>query len=394
MITKLSNELLKFYNNINSKNITDSKLSYTTIVNRLRLDNEFIEMEDLENLLQKEIHLDNDIIIEKNIIEYICDFFKFISKKNLIESEECAKCIYAILDKENVQIDVNEFISYLQKEIYQLELSENLKDNIDKAYYYGISIVDIKKEDLPIFENIVKEIDNIQLFIFDDKKLVIINKNDKKEKINSYELYNKSRDDYYNKNYEECINKLSMIMKNDKIKVNICGKLGLCYMMLKKYNVAIDYLTFATYLNENNNPKYDYSDLIFDLQNNIMSSDKKTRFKMLEDEFYDDMNNYFNITQINDIILSVNNGTTIEEACKLMGLTEEQINLVYLIYARECYFYSDYYNGDKYIKYVQKKENRTDYVNSVLNMLIVNKYYYKNRKRNENNIKILKLSNI
>ena len=394
MITKLSNELLKFYNNINSKNITDSKLSYTTIVNRLRLDNEFIEMEDLENLLQKEIHLDNDIIIEKNIIEYICDFFKFISKKNLIESEECAKCIYAILDKENVQIDVNEFISYLQKEIYQLELSENLKDNIDKAYYYGISIVDIKKEDLPIFENIVKEIDNIQLFIFDDKKLVIINKNDKKEKINSYELYNKSRDDYYNKNYEECINKLSMIMKNDKIKVNICGKLGLCYMMLKKYNVAIDYLTFATYLNENNNPKYDYSDLIFDLQNNIVSNDKKTKFKMLEDEFYDDMNNYFNITQINDIILSVNNGTTIEEACKLMGLTEEQINLVYLIYARECYFYSDYYNGDKYIKYVQKKENRTDYVNSVLNMLIVNKYYYKNRKRNENNIKILKLSNI
>ena len=88
MITKLSNELLKFYNNINAKNITDSKLSYTTIVNRLRLDNEFIEMEDLENLLQKEIHLDNDIIIEKNIIEYICDFFKFISKKNLIESQK------------------------------------------------------------------------------------------------------------------------------------------------------------------------------------------------------------------------------------------------------------------------------------------------------------------
>ena len=394
MISDFSKEVLKFYDSINKKNIVKSKLSYSIIMSLLKPGTMTFYPTDFEEILGKEVTEDN-MVTNKNIIDYICDFFEYMAIEDKENAELCIKCIYSLLDDEKTIINMGDFITRIKNDLDKLELKENIKDNIDRAFYYGISVMNVSSESqIKIFEQIINEIPNITMVPFENnEKIALLNKNDKREKMNTYELFKQAGNEYYEKNYRDAINSYLTLLRNSKTKLAVCGRLGLSYMMIGNYDVAIDYLMFTTSMNVNHIEKYDYTSLIYKLENEEKSEDKKVQFKMFEEEFYDDMSNYYGIDCINDIINSVNSGFSIEDACKFMNLSDEQISLVYLIYARECYYNCDYRNGDNFIAFVQKSKNNPKYIKKIINTICVNKYYYKNRKRNEPNAKILKLGN-
>ena len=405
MISKLSQEFLEYYRYINEKDLDKSRESYNKIVNSLKANNDFLDMDDFTIILNRKVPRDKNIKIKKALIDYICDFFKYISVRDNKKAENAVKCIRKLLTNDETLIDMNELISRLKKDLDILELSENIKDKIDRTFNYGICIMDVESEyQISILRKIIDEIENIKMICIENKtKVVIMNKNskisetmkidDEEEKFDASKLYGRASGEYRNRDYRKCIELLNFLFKNEELKISTCGRIGLCYMMLKQYNLAIDYLTLATSINKQKIPKYDYTELIFQLKNQMPSNEKKTNFTMSEEEFFDDMNKYYGIDCIDSIITNVNNGFTVEDSCRFMNLSEDETNIVYLIYARECYYNSDYKNGDKFIKLVQKQKNISRYVKEILKEILVNRMYYKNRKRNESDAKILKLNN-
>lgn len=96
-------------------------------------------------------------------------------------------------------------------------------------------------------------------------------------------------------------------------------------------------------------------------------------------EFIDDMHDYYEVPNAEEIFNLVDSGISIEEACNIYNLTDEDINIIYLILAKKCYAEERYISGDSYFKVVEKSPNKTDFVKWLLNEVRKNKKFYKNR---------------
>lgn len=70
---------------------------------------------------------------------------------------------------------------------------------------------------------------------------------------------------------------------------------------------------------------------------------------------------------------------SIEKAKKHMGLMQEQVLLIKLVYARDYYTSEMYLEGDTLIKEVERSQNKTTRVIKFLNEVRTNKKFYKNR---------------
>lgn len=70
---------------------------------------------------------------------------------------------------------------------------------------------------------------------------------------------------------------------------------------------------------------------------------------------------------------------SIESAAKNMGIMQEQVLLIKLIYARDFYYQEMYLQGDMLLKEVEKSKEKTTRVIKFLNEIRTNKKFYKNR---------------
>lgn len=70
---------------------------------------------------------------------------------------------------------------------------------------------------------------------------------------------------------------------------------------------------------------------------------------------------------------------TITEAARKLGLTSEELSIVRLIYAKECYTQSYYEKGDEFVKCVEQTKDKTPLVKGILADVKANKLFYKNR---------------
>ena len=63
---------------------------------------------------------------------------------------------------------------------------------------------------------------------------------------------------------------------------------------------AIEYLTVATYMAKENNENYDFTELIDKLKGNT-TEETKPRFIMQEKDFANDLDNYYGITNFDEL---------------------------------------------------------------------------------------------
>lgn len=184
---------------------------------------------------------------------------------------------------------------------------------------------------------------------------------------------------YNNGQYDDCIESYRKLLEFGEPKAWVYAKLGLAYMKKFDKDTAIDYLTIATALSKEEQTDFDFTELIVSLKGLINPEDKKPKIKMTTDDFENDTKNYYGIENINELAELISSGINIDDACAILGLTDEQKAIATLVLARESYAQENYTMGDKYLKKVEKSKNKTKFVTSLFEEVRKNKRFYRNR---------------
>lgn len=196
---------------------------------------------------------------------------------------------------------------------------------------------------------------------------------------------------YQEHDYNKALEAYQQLFVLKEPKSYVYAGIGLIHMKKKNIEEAIDYLTVATALSakecvHQTSQQYDFSDLILALKGNGAPSEeeKKPYFKMRLSEFEDDTNDYYGIENLEEIATLIHEtGLDVTTACTNLGLNQEQISLVQLIFARECYVNEKYQKGDQFLKKVEQTKEKTPLVKHLVEETRLNKRFYKNRKSAE-----------
>ena len=70
---------------------------------------------------------------------------------------------------------------------------------------------------------------------------------------------------------------------------------------------------------------------------------------------------------------------SLEETCTSLSLDRNTRNIVFLMFAKEYYYLSDFKNGDELVKIVEREEDKSDRVKQLFNEIRRDKNFYKNR---------------
>ena len=142
----------------------------------------------------------------------------------------------------------------------------------------------------------------------------------------------------------------------------IYSRLGLSLFKSGKKKQAIDYLLMANYMAKKEERDVDYTELINTLRFGVVGeAEKKVDVDIKDTDFdywsEDDNFGVSNFDEINDYILLT--GSDVETACRKFGLTEEKINIVKLLYAREFFMRKEAKKGDQFLKSYEESEFKT-----------------------------------
>ena len=184
---------------------------------------------------------------------------------------------------------------------------------------------------------------------------------------------------YYSKDYETALRGYLDLLGTNNPKTFIYAKLGLTYMKLWKIDKAIECLTVATELSKLNNEKYNFTDLISSLDGTSKEDDKKPKFTMKIEEFFEKDEN-FGVVRFNEMLeYQAVNEVSFEEACEQLGFTYEEYLLSMLVLAKNAFQNKQDELGEKYLRVVEKSGNKSDAVKEKFDEVRKNKKFYKNR---------------
>ena len=194
---------------------------------------------------------------------------------------------------------------------------------------------------------------------------------------------------YKEGNYDSCIEDYLQLLQFGEPRAFVYAKLGLAYMKKWDKEKATDYLTIATQLSKQEKGEFDFTELIASLNGLIAQEDKKPRFRMKAEDFGNDIQNHYGIENLDEITSYILEcGLDVESACKELDMTDEQIDTIRLIYAREFYSLGNYEKGDQFLNSVEKSKNKTKFTSKLFEEVRRNKRFYINRPK-ENSQKLV-----
>jgi len=179
--------------------------------------------------------------------------------------------------------------------------------------------------------------------------------------------------------YQECISHYQELLHLRNPQTYVYVKIGLANLKMQKNKIALEYLTVANELSKIRKEKFDFTDLINILTGTDVSN-LKTFVNIREEELKYEMQDYYGIDNISDITKEITeSGLDVKTACEKIGLTPEQINLIYLIYAREYYFQNDMGKGDEFLRAYEKSDNKSKLSKKIYREILLKKKFYFNR---------------
>ena len=261
----------------------------------------------------------------------------------------------------------HDLVSYIKNKLYKTK---------------GIILLDhMNTKKRKYIHNLIDNIKNISSFSigYNSTRRIVIRYDLKEDNIDINELINLGNISYKNKDYINCINIFKKLLANGVINVSfIYAKIGLSYIKLNNNEEALDYLIVANILNKSQNKKFNLDSLINAINSGNLYNEKEVLDMSVEDfsSSFDD----FQINNVNEIIdLIITNKNTIKDICSKYNLSDEEINIIKLLIAKNYYTDSYYDIGDRYLKEVEKSKNKSKRVNKLLNEVRKNKLFYKNR---------------
>ena len=194
-------------------------------------------------------------------------------------------------------------------------------------------------------------------------------------------LITEAMDDYRDGFYEDSLNKQIKILEtNAENKSSNYAMIGLSYMRLFDIDKAIEYLTVANYLAKEEKSTRDFGDLILKLKGEIKKEDIKPKVIMQQKDFGNDNVKFYGIENFEELNTYIcESGLDVESACRSLNMSEEDIDVVKLIYAREYYTLGNKEKGELFFKSYEKSKAKTNKTKSIYRYLQQNKKFYKNR---------------
>ncbi|MBQ2873464.1 MAG: type IV toxin-antitoxin system AbiEi family antitoxin domain-containing protein [Bacilli bacterium] len=202
---------------------------------------------------------------------------------------------------------------------------------------------------------------------------------------------------YVKKQYQECIDIIKSLLENPRYggyNAAIYAYLGLSYYHTNNLEEAIKYIRIANGLNKETNliyeEAYDFEELLSQMniqfKNTEVSPEDET-FQMLvtnalrrssinitsrkEKNIYQELEEFAYYLKEEKINLS--------EAYSKYYLSEEDIQIITLIYVKDYYTVGMYKEGDSLLHQVEKNKNKTAYVRELIDETRKNKLFYKHR---------------
>ena len=232
-----------------------------------------------------------------------------------------------------------------------------------------------------------KYLDMSAFTIVDDGKTRIVLKYNELdyEDFDVTSLITEAMDDYRDGFYEDSLNKQIKILEtNAEKKSSNYAMIGLSYMRLFDIDKAIEYLTVANYLAKQENSTRDYGDLLLRLKGEINKEDIKPFVRMQQKDFKNDNDNFYGIKNFEELNTYIcESGLDVESACRSLNMSEEDIDVVKLIYAREYYTLGNKEKGELFLRSFERSKAKTNKTKSIYKYLQHNKKYYKNRFEGE-----------
>lgn len=264
------------------------------------------------------------------------------------------------------------------------EENELVKNKYDEIKKYGLVTIKCKTKNkiAKILKSLINYPGISSMVICDGKTLVL--------KYSPYidslsrvpELMKKANDLSNKKKTKEALEIYLEVLKCEGIKAITYSKVGLCFVALKNYSKAIEYLTIAMELGKKENQIYDFHALITRLEGKLLEEDIKPHFSYKESKFnFCDKNDNFGLGDLTDLTNSITeSGLDVESACLNLGIPKENIELIKLVYAKEFFSRGEEQLAEKFLKSVEQSDNKTPRIIKALKEVRNNKRMYLNKR--------------
>lgn len=302
-----------------------------------------------------------------NVLEYSDDLYQAINNKDYhlaltyMEDTDKKSPLYVMLVK------LCDLIDSMDNKVLDEDTINKINSSVNEINNGKlVSIITDTKEELR--EAILKYLEDIpdtKSFVVNDK--IVLRSSPKVVK--SYKLNKLIKEAktalYEEHDYEKAEEIYSKLLQVGTPRDFIYGEYGLTILNLNRSKEAIMYLSLAGEISQANGGNLDYSKIIDRVKHNKYNGKKKKEKKEKKEEkqvvvktitpkpnFRID-NFDLKLDYLNDLIALVREGEfDLEEAMDKLKLDEESKNCVRILYARECYYNSNYTEGDTYLSKV------------------------------------------
>lgn len=262
------------------------------------------------------------------------------------------------------------------------ESYEFIKNKYNEIKKYGLITVKCKTKEkvAKILKALINYPDISSIIIGEGKTLVLKYSPyiDSKNKVPG--MMKKANLLFSEKEIEDALKIYLDVLKNDDIKATTYSKVGLCFVELRNYTKAIEYLTIAMEIGKKEKKIYDYHALITKLQGKLSAEDIKPHYNIKNLDFTNKQVNFGlgDLTEITKKIIE--SGLDVESACISLGISSENTELIKLVYAREFFSRGEDEIAKKFLKSVEQSDNKTSKVIKALKETRSNKKIYLNKK--------------
>lgn len=326
--------------------------------------------------------------------KYLDENNKSINALNILLNDICKMQLYSEnnISKET-QNEIKDEKNEIEKNVVLIDnrITENERNFIKSIYDKliidkgFILLKPMSDEDRKNIHKIVEEYEDMDSFSIGEgleRRVVLKYRAKVEEKIDVKETIAKARAHYDAENYKDSIElylKLINILKKSNSFLYAC--LGFAYMNNSQKEKAINCFIVSTELAKIEGKDFDYSPLIAKLKGIPFSFEEKKPFVKMDLKDFEKENetNYGinNLEEITEYIRETN--LDVESACLQLGMNEEQINIVRLLYAKGFYAQGNYEKGDEFLKYVERSKNKSQFLKQMINEIRTNKKFYANR---------------
>ncbi len=362
------------------KKLKHARIYLGIISSYSKVSHEIVSVGELEQVLGKMLsieELEHKEVVADEQLEENSDI-----KPEIIDDGLPDNNIVAEVSVDNGQVKLDDILqketgeqSFLQKKYAKLLEQQGI-----------IILKPMKEERRNKLIELAQEYENMVVFtigIAEPKRLVLRYKPRDREFIDIKGEFHKAQKLYKEHKYKDAskiyFNLLSVGTPNEYI----YAKLGISYLKTSRLNLAIDYLTVATELSFEKGTDLDFSELIAQLrkEKNIEEIERKPKVKMNVTSFANDIDEYYGIDNVEGIANLVASGLDVKDACEQFNLTAEQMVIVLLIFARECYLQNNFTLGDYYFNKAERSKDKTPFLHQLLDNVRRNKKFYANRDR-------------